>query len=50
MDDREKLIEILRKPIFPHELLVPTEAVVDYLLDSGITVKEIVFTQPPEGE
>ena len=40
MDDREKLIEILRKPIFPHELLVPTEAVADYLLDSGVTVQE----------
>ena len=31
MDVREKLIEILRKPIFPHELLVP---------DSGVTVQE----------
>ena len=40
MDVREKLIEILRKPIFPHELLVPTEAVADYLLDSGVTVQE----------
>ena len=36
----EKLIEILRKPIFPHELADPTEAVADYLLDSGVTVKE----------
>ena len=35
---REKLIEILRKPIFPHELVDPTEAVADYLLDSGVTV------------
>lgn len=33
MDVREKLIEILRKPIFPHELVDPTEAVADYLLD-----------------
>ena len=41
MDVREKLIEILRKPIFPHELLVPTEAVADYLLDSGVTVLEL---------
>ena len=38
MDVREKLIEILRKPIFPHELADPIEAVADYLLDSGVTV------------
>ena len=37
---REKLIEILRKPIFPHELVDPIEAVADYLLDSGVTVQE----------
>ena len=35
---REKLIEILRKPIFPHELVDPTEAVADYLLDSGVII------------
>lgn len=40
MDVRKKLIEILRKPIFPHELVDPTEAVADYLLDSGVTVQE----------
>ena len=40
MDVREKLIEILRKPIFPHELVDPTEAVADYLLDSGVTVQD----------
>ena len=44
MDVREKLIEILRKPmrepIFPHELVDPVEAVADYLLDSGVTVQE----------
>ena len=40
MDVREKLIDILRKPIFPHELVDPTEAVADYLLDSGVTVHE----------
>ena len=39
MDVREKLIEILRKPIFPNELVDPTEAVADYLLDSGVTVQ-----------
>ena len=40
MNVREKLIEILRKPIFPHELVDPIEAVADYLLDSGVTVQE----------
>lgn len=40
MDVREKLIEILRKPIFPHELVDTAEAVADYLLDSGVTVQE----------
>ena len=40
MDVREKLIEILRKPIFPHEFVDPAEAVADYLLDSGVTVQE----------
>jgi hypothetical protein len=39
MDVREKLVEILRKPIFPHELVDPIEAVADYLLDSGVTVQ-----------
>ena len=33
---REKLIDILRKPIFPHELVDPTEAVADYLLDNDV--------------
>ena len=40
MDVREKLVEILRKPIFPHELVDPIEAVADYLFDSGVTVQE----------
>ena len=49
MDVREKLIEILRKPIFPHELVDPTEAVADYLLDSGVTVQEwISVAEPPK--
>ena len=42
MNVREKLTEILRKPIFPHELVDPTEAVADYLLDNGVTVQEWV--------
>ena len=41
MDVREKLIEILKKPIFPHEMVDPIEAVADYLLDSGVTVQEM---------
>ena len=49
MDVRKKLIEILRKPIFPHELVDPTEAVADYLLDSGVTVQEwIPASEPPK--
>ena len=40
MDVREKLIEVLWKPIFPHELVDPTESVADHLLDSGVTVQE----------
>lgn len=40
MDMKEKLVEILREPIFPHELVDPVEAVADYLLDSGVTVQE----------
>lgn len=40
MDIREKLIEILSKPIFPHESVDPIEALADYLLDSGVTVQE----------
>ena len=53
MDVREKLIEILRKPIFPHELVDPTEAVADYLLDSGVTVQEWISVRdrlPEKGE
>lgn len=51
MDVREKLIEILRKPIFPHELVDPIEAVADYLLDSGVTVQEWVpVTDSPKGK
>ena len=36
MGMREKLIKILRVPIFPHELADPTEAVADYLLDNDV--------------
>ena len=37
MTDRERLLEILDKPIFPHEMVDPLEAVADYLLDNGVT-------------
>lgn len=39
MADREKLIEILRVPTYPHELADPAEVVADYLLDNGVTVQ-----------
>jgi hypothetical protein len=39
MTDRERLLEILNKPIFPHENVDPLEAVADYLLDNGVTFK-----------
>ena len=45
MDVREKLVEILKKPIFPHELVDPTEAVADYLLDNGVTVQEWISVE-----
>ena len=53
MDVKEKLVEILRKPIFPHELVDPTEAVADYLLDNGVTVQEWISVKdelPKTGE
>ncbi len=50
MDVKEKLVEILRKPIFPHELADPTEAVADYLLDSGVTVQEWYYASNPPKE
>lgn len=37
MTDREKLIEILSVPIYPHECADPVEVVADYLLDNGVT-------------
>ena len=33
---REKLIEILSVPIYPHELADPAEVVADYLLDNDV--------------
>ena len=40
MTDRERLLEILNKPIFPHENVDPLEAVADYLLDNGVTFQK----------
>ena len=39
MTDRERLLEILNVPIYPHENVDPVEAVADYLLDNGVTFK-----------
>ena len=50
MDVRETLSEILRKPIFPHEMVDPIEAVADYLLDSGVTVQEWYSASNPTKE
>lgn len=33
---REKLIEILRGPIYPHELADPAEVVADHLIDNNV--------------
>lgn len=35
---REKLIEILRVPIYPHLDADPAEVVADYLLDNGVII------------
>lgn len=40
MTDREKLIEILKVPIFPHLDADPAEVVADYLLDNGVTFQK----------
>lgn len=39
MDVKEKLMELLRKPIFRHELADPVEAAADYLIANGVTVQ-----------
>ena len=36
MTYRERLLEILNVPIYPHELADPTEVVADYLLDNDV--------------
>ena len=37
MTDRERLLEILNVPIYPHENVDPLEAVADFLLENGVT-------------
>ena len=36
MTDRERLLEILNVPIYPHEQVDSLEAVADYLLDNDV--------------
>lgn len=38
MTDKEKLMAILRNPIYPHLDVDPIEALADYLIDSGVVV------------
>ena len=40
MTIREKLIHILKVPIYPHPDADPAEVVADYLLDNGVTVQK----------
>ena len=38
MTDRDRLIEILKKPIYPKIGVDPAEVVADYLLANGVIV------------
>lgn len=40
MTEREKLVNLLKVPIFPHEQAEPAEVVADYLLANGVTVQK----------
>ena len=42
MDVREKLVQILSVPIYPHLDADPAEVVADYLLDNGVTITPAV--------
>lgn len=50
MTDRERLLAILKIPIYPHECVDPVEAVADFLLDYGVkvpvTCKDCKFFKP----
>ena len=35
---KERLMEILRNPIYPHLDVDPIEALADYLIDSGVVI------------
>ena len=53
MTDKERLIEILSKTIYPKEGVDPAEVVADYLLDNGVIVPpckvgDTVFAIPSE--
>jgi hypothetical protein len=49
-DTREKLIEILRVPIYPHLDADPAEVVADYLIDNGVIVQEWKPAKEPPKE
>ena len=38
MTERERLMAILKIPIYPHELADPAEVVADFLLDHGVKI------------
>lgn len=46
MTDKERLIQILSVPIYPHEQADPLEAVADYLLDNGVTFESVDYGWP----
>ena len=51
MREREKLIDLLKVPIYPRIDADPAEVVADYLLDNGVTVQQwIPAEEPPEKE
>lgn len=41
MGERERLIEMLKVPIYPKEGVDPAEVVADYLLDNGVIVPPV---------
>lgn len=47
MTDRERLIEILKKPIYVKEGVDVAIAVADYLLDNGVTISKPKTIRPP---
>ena len=50
MTDRERLIEILNVPIYPHEQVDPVEAVADHLLDNGVTFQKWIPVTEQKGD